>query len=57
MVDTLKPVKIVSNIIVSLALLIIYVYFFGQNSIKRYLEQVVIIVEKEEKDVSVPQPG
>ena len=57
MVDTLKPVKIVSNIAVSLALLIIYVYFFGQHSIKRYLAREIIIVEQEEKDVSIPQPG
>ena len=57
MVDTLKPVKIVSNFVVSLALLIIYIYFFGQQSIRRYLASEVIIIEQEEKDVSIPQPG
>ena len=57
MVDTLKPVKIVSNFVVSLVLLIIYFYFFGQQSIRRYLASEVIIIEQEEKDVSIPQPG
>ena len=57
MVDTLKPVKIVSNIAVSLALLIIYFYFFGQQSIRRYLASEVIIIEQEETDDSIRQPG
>ena len=57
MVDTLKPVKIVSNFVVSLVLLIIYFYFFGQQSIRRYLASEVIIIEQEETDDSIRQPG
>ena len=53
----LEPAKLVSNIMVSIVLLIIYGYFFGRFSIQRYLAREVMIIEQEEKGVSLPQPG
>ena len=43
--------------IVSAALLIIYVYFFGQNSIKKYVDNAVFVTTLEEKPKSIPPPG
>ena len=50
-------VKSVANMVVSAILLVTYVYFFGQKSIRRYLEKSVIITEQEEKHAFIPQPG
>ena len=57
--NKLEPVKLVSNIMVSMVLLIIYAYahYFGRFSIQRYLAREVMIVEQEERGVSLPQPG
>ena len=55
--NKLEPAKLVSNIMVSIVLLIIYGYFFGRFSIQRYLAREVMIIEQEEKGVSLPQPG
>ena len=57
MVERLQPVNFFSNFAVSVALLIIYVYFFGQHSISRYMAREVIIIEQEETDDSIRQPG
>ena len=55
--NKLEPAKLVSNIMVSIVLLIIYGYFFGRFSIQRYLAREVMIIEQEERGVSLPQPG
>ena len=55
--NKLEPVKLVSNIMVSIVLLIIYAHFFGRFSIQRYLARDVMIIEQEEKNISIPQPG
>ena len=47
----------VANAAVSFSLLFIYVYFFGQQSIQRYMRRSVIVIEEEEKDVLIPSPG
>ena len=53
----LEPAKLVSNIMVSTVLLIFYAHFFGRFSIQRYLAREVMIIEQEERGVSLPQPG
>ena len=55
--NKLEPVKLVSNIMVSMVLLIIYAHYFGRFSVQRYLAREVMIVEQEERGVSLPQPG
>ena len=50
-------VKFVANIGVNIVLVICFVYFFGQDSIKRYLDKGVIISEKIEKQASMTPPG
>ena len=50
-------VKFVANIGVNIFLVICFVYFFGQDSIKRYLDKGVIISEKIEKQGSITPPG
>ena len=55
--NKLEPAKLVTNIMVSIVLLIIYGYFFGRFSIQRYLAREVMIIEQEERGVSLPQPG
>ena len=49
--------KNIGNIAVSIILLITYYFFFGKDSIHRYLEKKVIITEHEEKHVTIPTPG
>ena len=49
--------KVVSYIAVSAGLFITYVYFFGHESFRKYLEGAIIIIEQEEKNVLIPQPG
>ena len=43
--------------IVSVALLIIYVYFFGQNSIRKYVDNAVFVTTLEEKPKYITPPG
>ena len=47
-------VKFVTNIGVNILLVICFVYFFGQDSVRKYLDKGVIITEKIEKKVSPP---
>ena len=46
-----------SNVLINITLIIIYVYFFGQHSVKRFLDKSVIITEHEEKQESIDPPG
>ena len=50
--------KVVSVIhaIVTIALLIIFVYFFGLKSVSKYLAKGVI-VSKQQEETSIPPPG
>ena len=45
------------NIAVSIILLITYYFYFGKDSIHRYIEKKVVITEHEEKHVTIPTPG
>ena len=51
------PNKIRSNVLVNIILIIIYVYFFGQHSVKRFLDKSVIVTEHKEKKESIDPPG
>ena len=49
--------KLKSNVVINIILIIIYVYFFGQHSLKRFLDKSVIITEHEEKQDTIDPPG
>lgn len=49
--------EIVIKFGINIILLLIYLYFFGQMSIRRYLENAVFITEKEEYPVNITPPG
>ena len=42
---------------VNVILVIIYACYFGQHSILKYANKGIIIIKKEVKDATVPQPG
>ena len=42
---------------VNVILVIIYACYFGQYSILKYANKGIIIIKKEVKDATVPQPG
>ena len=46
-----------SKFIVSIALLAFYIYFFGYQSIHRYLENGINIVNMEDKQSPLTPPG
>ena len=46
-----------ANVCVSVILLIIYIFIFGQQSINKYTKKGVIIVSDEEKTDSILAPG
>ena len=46
-----------SKFIVSVALLAFYIYFFGYQSIHRYLENGIDIVKMEDKQSPLTPPG
>ena len=50
--------KLVANIVVNMILLIIYIYFFGQHSLKKYFEKGIIVINYEEfSDNTIIPPG
>ena len=49
--------RVRSNVVINIILIIIYVYFFGQHSVKRFLDKSVIITEHEEKQQLIDPPG
>ena len=49
--------KDIGNVAVSIILLITYYFYFGTDSIQRYLEKRIIITEHEEKHMTIPPPG
>ena len=48
--------KLVANIAVNIILLIIYIYFFGQHSLKKYLEHGIVVINYEEKSANQINP-
>ena len=49
--------SLIANIGVNFVLVIIYVQFFGQQSIRRYLNKDIIVVTHEERTATVKPPG
>ena len=49
--------KLVTNICVSVVLLILYVYFFGHDSVSKYLDKAVITTSKDATSSSIIPPG
>ena len=46
-----------AHVAVHIILVIIYACFFGQYSVNRYTDKGIIIIRKEERNSSIPQPG
>ena len=49
--------RVVFHIAVSIVLVIIYVFAFGDESMRKYREKAVIVTEHEEYIADMPQPG
>ena len=45
------------RILVNIVLLILYIYIFGQYSIRKYLDKGVIVVKQQDKTSSIPAPS
>ena len=45
------------NVVVSIALIIIYVYFFGQPSLQKFVDKGIIIIKKDQRTSDIPPPG
>ena len=49
--------KVVLNVVVSIVLVAIYIFFFGQHSVQKFLNKTVIITENEENHDAISPPG
>ena len=49
--------KLVANIVVNIVLLTLYVFFFGKESVDKYLDDGIIIATHEEKMSILKPPG
>ena len=49
--------KLVANIVVNIVLLTLYIFFFGKESVNKYLDEGMIIVTHEEKTSIIEPPG
>ena len=49
--------QIFSNIVVNIVLLILYISFFGVQSIQKYFDNGVTIINHEEKSPHITPPG
>ena len=45
------------NVVVSIALIIIYAYFFGQPSFQKFMDKGIIIIKKDQRTLDIPPPG
>ena len=45
------------NVVVSIALIIIYAYFFGQPSLQKFVDKGIIIIKKDQRRSNIPPPG
>ena len=50
-------VKFAANICVNVVLLILYVFFFGHQSVSKYLDKAVITTSKDATSSSIIPPG
>ena len=53
----LKSSTIAGRTILNILLFLIYLYFFGQHSVQKYLDQGVIIVNHKEIQKVISPPG
>ena len=42
---------------VNIALIVIFIYFFGQKSLSKYFDKAVITSTQEETPAAIPHPG
>ena len=49
--------KLIAKVGINIALLILYIFFFGKYSIQKYLNKGVIIINEEENPEYIPPPG
>ena len=52
-----RGITLFANICVNIVLFIIYVQFFGQHSIRKYLDRNIIVVTNEERKSIITAPG
>ena len=52
-----RGITLIANICVNIVLLIMYAQFFGQHSIRKYLEGNIIVVTNEERKSIITAPG
>ena len=52
-----RSITLIANICVNIVLLITYAQFFGQHSIRKYLEGNIIVVTNEERKSIITAPG
>ena len=52
-----RSITFIANICVNIVLLITYVQFFGQHSVRKYLDRDIIVVTKEERKSIITAPG
>ena len=53
----MKKIIIVCNLIVIISLVFSYIYLFGYHSLKKYLDNDVIIIKHEESPATITAPG
>ena len=49
--------KLVFNVAINILLLTVYAFFFGQDSIKKYMKKNIVIVTQEVIPSSISPPG
>ena len=47
----------IGNIVVNIILIILYIVFFGHESIQKYLDDRVITIKREERTSKIPPPS
>ena len=45
------------NVVVSIALIVIYAYVFGQPSLQKFVDKGIIIIKKDQRTSDIPPPG
>ena len=45
------------NVVVSIALIVIYAYVFGQPSLQKFVNKGIIIIKKDQGTSDIPPPG
>ena len=52
-----RSITLIANICVNIVLLITYAQFFGQHSVRKYLDRDIIVVTKEDRKSIITAPG